>query len=58
MKRITLKQLTEMFQKLPDQILEKKIGYLDLSDVTEDDLLELKDRLIKQKGSYIELCCY
>lgn len=54
---ITLRQLTEMFQNLPDEIQDKKVGYLDLGHITLEDLEDLKQRLENQKDDWIEQCC-
>lgn len=56
-RRITFRELVEMFQSLPSDILDKKIGYLDLAHITPEDLEDFKSRLLQQKGDYIEQCC-
>lgn len=53
---ITLKQLTEMFSSLPEEVLSKRIGYLDLAHMTIEDLEELKERMLSSENSYIEFC--
>lgn len=55
--RITLRQLTEMFNSLPDSVLDKKLAYLDLSYINEKDLEEFKQRLIGDENREIEMCC-
>ncbi len=55
--RITLRQLTEMFQSLPDEVLNKKVGYLDLGHITPDELEGLRQSLLKNTDTYIEQCC-
>ena len=45
MKRVTLRQLMEMFQKLPAEVLDKEIAFLDLAHMEEEDLKNLERRL-------------
>jgi hypothetical protein len=55
---VNLRQLAEMFLSLPEDVLAKRIGYLDLGSFTQEDLDDLKRRLIEDKdNTWIEQCC-
>jgi hypothetical protein len=54
--RITLRQLSDMLRYLPQEVLDKKLGYLDLSHMQENDLEDLKTRLINSEDEFIEEC--
>lgn len=56
MERITLRQLIEMFERLPDEIKDKKLGYLDLSHMGEEELKELEERMRASDSDWIEFC--
>lgn len=56
MKRVTLQELLEMFASLPEEVRQKQIGYLDLAHMTQEDLDDLKRRLLESKDSWIEQC--
>jgi hypothetical protein len=53
---VTLKQLMEMLITLPESVQIKRIGYLDIGHMTQEDLADLKDRLIKSNEDWIEAC--
>lgn len=56
MKRVTLQELIEMLASLPEEIRAKQIGYLDLAHMTQEDLSDLKERLLTSKEDWIEQC--
>ena len=53
---VTLKQLSEMIQTLPESVQDKRIGYLDIGHMTQEDLVDLKERLLKSEEVWIEAC--
>ena len=54
---VTLKQLAEMIQTLPEAVQSKRIDYLDVGHMTQEDLADLKDGLIRSEEDWIEACC-
>ncbi len=53
---VTLKQLSDMFLSLPEEVQFKRIGYLDIGHMTQEDLEDLKQRLINSDNNWIEQC--
>lgn len=53
---VTLKQLSEMINSLPESVQTKRIGYLDLAHMKQEDLADLKNRLIASNENWIEAC--
>ena len=56
MQRITLRQLTEMFQSLPDTVLDKPLGFLDIGHIDQEELENLKKNLLKDENDWIQQC--
>jgi len=57
MGNITLKDLVNMFNELPNDILNKQIDYLDLAHMDKDDLENLRTNLLILKDKEnIALC--
>lgn len=56
MKRVTLQELIEMLSSLPEEVRQKQIGYLDLAHMTQEDLEDLKSKLLTSKEDWIEQC--
>ena len=55
--RMTLQELINMLQSLPESVKAKEIGYLDLGHMTKEDLDDLKKRLTESDNEMIEQCC-
>lgn len=56
MQRVTLQELIEMFQSLPENVRSKEISYLDLAHMEAEDLEMLKQRLIETEDDTIAEC--
>lgn len=55
--RITLRELLEVLNNLPDFVKDKRIDYLDLAYLTKEDLETFKQNLLKlDPNSNIGLC--
>lgn len=58
MRRVTLRELTEMLQGLPSEVLDKEIGYLDLAHMDAEAFKNLERQLREtvNKDGWIEIC--
>lgn len=55
MERITLQQLIDGFTSLPQEIKDKKIDYIDISNIDKEDLSEIIFNLMDSVEKMIEV---